>query len=400
MTGVAIRTSKIGEHAYRADTWNPARDAGGQHIRHIDLSSVDNEQKRVAGHQNILAEEAPSRARQLVRAGDILVSTVRPNLNGVACVPAKLDGATASTGFCVLRPDPRRIVPEYLFHWVKSPAFVDEMIRKATGASYPAVSDKIIFESEIPLPPIEEQRRIAAILDQADLLRRKRRQSLTLLEDLIESSCQETLVKWAPMNREMMTIGDICDVQGGLQVSGARKAAPIEVPYLRVANVYRNRLWLDEVKTLKATESEISRTSLKKADILVVEGHGNAEEIGRAAIWDGSIEGCVHQNHLIRMRVTADQMEPHFICRYLNSIEGRKHLLSRGKTTSGLNTISVSDVRETRVPNMPAPLQREFVAKIAAIGQAKKLHETHLVRLDALFVSLQHRAFRGEFSKP
>jgi type I restriction enzyme S subunit len=182
MSSIALKT--LGEHVVKVAMWNPLREAVDQEFRYIDLSSVDNQSKEIIEWQTVVGQEAPSRARQIVEAGDVLVSKVRPNLNGVARVPNELDGATASTGFCVLRTDPRKLSAEYLFQWVKSPQFVVAMVQQATGASYPAVSDRIIFASKIPLPSLSEQRRIAAILDRADELRRKRRASLSLLERL------------------------------------------------------------------------------------------------------------------------------------------------------------------------------------------------------------------------
>jgi type I restriction enzyme S subunit len=125
----------VGDFVVRASTWNPARDGAGTWIKYIDLSSIDNEVKSIVSSQQIFATEAPSRARQLVKAGDVLVSTVRPNLNGVARVPPELDGATASTGFCVLRPNPQKLLSDYLYQWVRTPFFVTAMINKATGAS-------------------------------------------------------------------------------------------------------------------------------------------------------------------------------------------------------------------------------------------------------------------------
>lgn len=134
-----------------------------------------------------MGSEAPSRARQLVQTNDVLVSTVRPNLNSVAVVTEEFNGATASTGYTVLRPLPEILDSQYLFHWVKADHFINEMIKLAIGQSYPAVSDKIILNSKIPLPPIEEQRRIASILDQADELRRKRQQAIEKLDQLLQA---------------------------------------------------------------------------------------------------------------------------------------------------------------------------------------------------------------------
>jgi hypothetical protein len=89
---------------------------GRTRITYFDISCIDNRTKRLMAPQRIAVDAAPSRARQLVQADDVLVSTVRPNLNAVALVPAEFDGEIASTGFCVLRPQPKQLCPEYLFY--------------------------------------------------------------------------------------------------------------------------------------------------------------------------------------------------------------------------------------------------------------------------------------------
>lgn len=177
----------IGDLVEPISSWTPERDDRDGGFTYIDLSAVDQDAKAITAARVLPCSEAPSRARQLVRAGDVLVSTVRPNLNGVAVVPPELDGATASTGFCVLRPNPRELDGRYLYHWVRSPHFIRDMVRKATGANYPAVSDRIIRETTFPVPPPPQQRRIAEILDRADALRAKRRAALKKLDELTQS---------------------------------------------------------------------------------------------------------------------------------------------------------------------------------------------------------------------
>lgn len=301
--------------------WNPLKAEAEAVFTYIDLSAVDQDTKSIVAANEVTCAEAPSRARQLVASGDVLVSTVRPNLNGVALVPDEFHGATASTGFCVIRPKPSQLDSRYIYHWVRSPAFVSEMISLATGASYPAVSDKIILGSRIPLPPLLEQRRIAAILDQADALRAKRREALAQLDHLTQAIFVEMFGDPVtnPKGWPLIPTGLLSDVQGGLQVTSARSALPVEVPYLRVANVHRGYLQMDEIKTIRATPAEVKRTLLAVNDLLVVEGHGNPEEIGRSALWTGQIDPCIHQNHLIRVRFDSARVVPVFACAYLNS---------------------------------------------------------------------------------
>src|SRR3546814_18951793 len=129
----------IGDFVERVQTWSPQTEGGNSSIRYIDIGAVSQTEKAITEAQTVEAADAPSRARQKVRAGDILVSTVRPNLNAVAVVPDDLDGATASTGFTVLRPDARNLTRNFLFQWVRSPAFITQLMKLATGTSSPAV---------------------------------------------------------------------------------------------------------------------------------------------------------------------------------------------------------------------------------------------------------------------
>lgn len=122
---------------------NPQKNGEG-FFQYIDIASVDNDKKEISMVKLISNRDAPSRARQLILCGDVLVSTVRPNLNAVALVPNDLDGSICSTGFCVLRANPQKIHAKYLYHWVKSAYFVDSISALARGAGYPAVSERDI----------------------------------------------------------------------------------------------------------------------------------------------------------------------------------------------------------------------------------------------------------------
>ena len=114
------------------------------------------------------------------------------------------------------------------------------------------------------------------------------------------------------MSWPTVTLSECGEVQGGLQVTRKRQSLPIQRPYRRVANVYRDRLDLSEVKSIQTTELEATRTRLQQGDLLFVEGHANPNEVGRVALWDGSIADCLHQNHLIRVRLDPSVLLPAF----------------------------------------------------------------------------------------
>lgn len=340
------------------------------------------------------------RPDQFLQSGDILVSSANSwNLVGKCCWIPPLDSISSFGGFVsVLRGNPSKVDPRYLYHWFSSSriqATVRSFGRQTTNISN--LNIERCLSLRLPLPPLESQRRIAEMLDRADELRAKRREALAHLDDLAQSIFLDMFGQPVrnPRGWPMSRIEDVADVQGGLQLSGSRSRHPIEMPYLRVANVRRGRLDLIEIKTLRASESEVARTSLRDQDLLIVEGHGNPEEIGRAALWDGSVSPCVHQNHLIRARFNPASIAPIFASYYVNSPGGRRHLLRAGKTTSGLNTISVSDVRSTPIATPPLDLQHTFASRVANLDVLKAAHRGSLAELDGLFASLQDRAFRG-----
>jgi type I restriction enzyme S subunit len=348
-----------------------------------------------------IKESFVKRTDQFLQSGDILVSSANSwNLVGKCCSVSELPWRATFGGFVsVLRPDPERVDARYLFRWFA--ADTTQVNVRSFGQQTTNISNLNIERClglPIPVPPLVEQRRIAEVLDRAEALRAKRRAALAQLDTLTQALFLDLFGDPAtnPKGWEVGNLGDLAVVQGGLQVSASRKNNPIEVPYLRVANVYRNGLDLREVKTLRATPAEIARTTLVKDDLLIVEGHGNPAEIGRCALWDGSTDGCVHQNHLIRARLDRRRLQPLYACEYLNSAAGRQHLLRSGKTTSGLNTISVSDVRDTPIAVPALVVQQEFSRQVAVVEKVRNAFRSSLVHLDALFASLQHRAFRGE----
>ena len=132
-------------------------------FQYVDITSVSNVQKCITEARSILGKDAPSRARQVIRTNDVIVATTRPNLNAVALVPAELDDQICSTGFCVLRAG-ADLLPEYLFAFVRHESFIKALTDLVKGALYPAVTDGQVKAQLLPLPPLAEQQRIAAIL--------------------------------------------------------------------------------------------------------------------------------------------------------------------------------------------------------------------------------------------
>ena len=381
-------------------TWNPLRADLDDAFNYIDLSAVDQETKQIVAARELPCAEAPSRARQLVVTGDVLISTVRPNLNGVAQITAEFDGATASTGFCVLRPDTAKLNASYLFQWVKSGNFVDDMVRKATGASYPAVSDRIVGDSLIPLPPLPEQRRIAAILDQAETLRTQRRAALTQLDSLTQSLFLDMFGDPERFEWPLALLGDIVDEDNGSIRTGPFGSQLLHSEFVdegiavlgidnAVANEFR---WGERRYVTPAKYQQLKRYTVRPGDVLIT----IMGTCGRCAVVPDDIPVAINTKHLCCISVDRQRMTPIFLHTYfLQHPIARKYLeqTAKGAIMSGLN-LGIIKAMPISVP--PLPLQQTFATRIQAIEALKATHRAALAQLDALFASLQQRAFAGQ----
>ena len=135
-------------------------------IKYIDISSIDNKRNVMTGYTEYVLCEAPSRAQQHIKKGDIVVSTVRPNLRNVAMTEFEDDNLVASSGFCVLRAV--KCLPEYLLAIVCSDKFTDDITKVVTGANYPAIKDSDIMNYQVSMPPMELQEEFADFVNQVD----------------------------------------------------------------------------------------------------------------------------------------------------------------------------------------------------------------------------------------
>ncbi|MER2541330.1 MAG: restriction endonuclease subunit S, partial [Azonexus sp.] len=205
-----------------------------------------------------------------------------------------------------------------------------------------------------------------------------------------------------PAGWEWFKLADVADISGGLTKNQKRELLSMTRPYLRVANVYANRLELNEVHNIGVTESELGRVALEKGDLLIVEGNGSIDQIGRVALWGGQIAGCVHQNHLIKAR-PLKQVAPKFLLYFLMSEIGRKFIVRAASSTSGLHTLSISKVEGLFVPHCFDEEQAEVVAELESkLSEADQLDQTlatALQQADALRQSILKKAFHGQLVK-
>ena len=140
---------------------NP-KEAADQEFKYVDISSVDIKIGRVINPQDMLGSDAPSRARKVIRTGDVIVSTCRPTRGAITIVPDALDDQICSTAFSVVRAKPSEVIPAFL-HWVlRLPSTLEQFRKWSTGSSYPAILDEDVEKTLVPIPNLIVQKEIMA----------------------------------------------------------------------------------------------------------------------------------------------------------------------------------------------------------------------------------------------
>jgi type I restriction enzyme S subunit len=253
--------------------------------------------------------------------------------------------------------------------------------------------------------PVTEQERIVAEIEKqfsrldeavANLKRVKanfKRYKASVLQGAIKG---ELLNGIDADNWRKRQIAEVADVIGGLTKNPKRQSLPRKMPYLRVANVYANELRLDDVEEIGVADNEVKKLLLRRGDLLVVEGNGSVDQIGRVALWTGAIPNCVHQNHLIKVRF-GEEVVPEWALIWLLSPTGRQEIERVSSSTSGLHTLSTGKVGKLLLPVPQVPEQLRLVDEVdrrmSVIREAESEVDVNLKRAEALRQSILHRAF-------
>ena len=272
------------------------------------------------------------------------------------------------------------------------------------GATRPRVGLDALKNYRIEVPPLAEQRRIVARIEALFARTRRARADLERIAPLsrryVEAATDLAFTPDGDSAWTTSTAGQLCDIKSGLAL-GKRYAAEAELidrPYLRVANVQRGHLRLDEVKTVRLSEAEASRLTLRDGDILMNEG-GDRDKLGRGWVWEGQIQDCVHQNHVFRLRLRNDAVTPKFVSRYANHA-GARYFLDEGKQTTNLASISMSKVAALPIPVPPAGEAARIDSLLDATDRSARILQADAIRaltlLDRLEQSILAGAFRGE----
>jgi type I restriction enzyme, S subunit len=285
------------------------------------------------------------------------------------------------------------------FHRYLLLSVLNDLRRQTHGSGMVHITKGRFEATPVAVPPIAEQRRIVAAieehfsrLDAADESLRRAHQKLTGLRTRAVEAAFEG--DWP-----RTTLGEIAEIVGGVTKDAKREGDPsfVEVPYLRVANVQRGFLDLTDIATIRVSPEKAKALELKVGDVLFNEG-GDRDKLGRGWVWSGEIERCIHQNHVFRARLR-DSFEPKFVSWHGNTF-GRRWFEEHGRQTTNLASLNLSTLKSFPVPAPPAEEQRRVVAEVErqlSIADAMATEIDHALRRSAaLRRSILEQAFSGK----
>lgn len=354
-----------------------------------------------AGPPEITKGSAIGSTKQVIQPRDVLLSKIVPHIRRAWIVGSDRGRRLIGSGeWIVFRGE--KALPEYLRHVLVGDPFHQQFMQTVSGVGGSLLRARPAFVAaiQIPLPPLPEQRRIAAILDQAETLRTQRRTALAQLDSLTQSIFLDMFGDAERHQWPVATIGDIVDEENGSIRTGPFGSQLLHSEFVQegvavlgidnaVANEFR---WGERRYVTPAKYRELKRYTVRPGDVLIT----IMGTCGRCAVVPDDIPLAINTKHLCCISIDRQQMTPSFLHTYfLLHPTARKYLeqTAKGAIMAGLN---LGIIKAMPIPLPPLPLQQTFATRIQAIEALKATHRSALSALDALFAALQQRAFAGE----
>ncbi|WP_457485380.1 restriction endonuclease subunit S [Teichococcus aerofrigidensis] len=341
------------------------------------------------------------RADQILREGDILISSANSwNLVGKCCwVPALESPGTFGGFVTVLRADPRRAHARYLYRWLSSDpiqATLRSFGRKTTSISNLDLGRTL--DLTLNLPSLEEQRRIAAILDEADALRAKRRAALAQLDEMARAIFVEMFgdPDQNPRMWPILPLGSL--IADGPQNGLYRPASDYGdgAPILRIDSFYDGVVTgMQKLKRLRISDAEQSLYALRPGDI-VVNRVNSMEYLGKSALIPDLPEPTVFESNMMRFSLDPGTANPRFVIEILQTEYIKRQIRCSAKHAVNQSSINQKDVASFQIICPPLGEQVSFATRLTSLDRIKEANLQAIAMANSLFSSLQHRAFRGE----
>lgn len=332
--------------------------------------------------------------------GDILVAKITPCFENGKIAMARISQrhGFGSTEFHVIRPKASQLDARYLLHFLRQPRLRIEGERKMTGSAGQRRVPRHFLEGlDIPLPPFLEQQRMADVLDQAEILRAKRRYALAKLDTLTQSLFCDRFgdPRSNPKGWSETTVGEIAPFisSGMTPLGGSSVYQTSGILFIRSQNVLMNGVDFSDVAYVSDDlHRQMKRTWVKNGDVLL---NITGASIGRVHYYSGENDTANVNQHVCIIRVDRNQILPAFLSRFLSAPSYQAQIVGQnsGATRQAFN---FEQIRRFKIFLPPMELQIEFVRQESLVAELRAKYSASLNKLNTLFASLQHRAFKGE----
>jgi type I restriction enzyme, S subunit len=332
-------------------------------------------------------------ASKLSRAGDIILG-IRASIGSKVLSDREY---CLGRGVAGLRASPR-LDSRYLWHWLEEVRV--ELLSKGRGATFLQVNRQDIRELQIPLPPLAEQKRIAAILDAADALRAKRREALAQLDALLQSTFLTLFGDPVAENWPVTTIEEVAAPDSGSIRTGPFGSQLLHseftnhgIAVLGIDNAVANEFrWGEKRFISEAKYKHLKRYTVRPGDVIIT----IMGTCGRCAVVPDTIPTAINTKHLCCITLDHSKCLPIFLHGFFLRHPMAKSYLGRAAKGAIMSGLNMGLIKSMPIPLPPLPLQQKFATIVESIERQKTTQRAHLAELDALFAALQHRAFRGE----
>lgn len=334
-------------------------------------------------------------SKQVVLPGDVLLSKIVPHIRRAWIVGSDRGHRIIASGeWIVFRGV--RIDPRYLRQVLVGDPFHAQFMNTVAGVGGSLVRARPshVARIEIPLPPLAEQQRIAEVLDRAEALRAKRRAALAELDSLTQSLFLDLFGDPAtnPKSWPIRVIRDL--LESASYGTSEKSGATGEFPVLRMNNISRTgEMDFTDLKFMDLEASQQDRYLVRTGDVLFNRTN-SVELVGKTGVYREA-KPVAYAGYLIRLRVTKEN-HPEYLSAFLNSAYSKAMLRAMCKSIIGMANINATEIQGMKIPAPPIALQQEFARRVGAVEKLKQAQRTALAEQDALFATLQHRAFRGE----
>lgn len=302
-------------------------------------------------------------------------------------------GWPIDTTFYLEMRHPDQVDLRYLY-WALSRAGLD---RRAITTSIPGLNRDELYRTRIPLPPLAEQRRIAAVLDKADAIRRKRRESLRLLDEFLRSAFLEMFGDAVKNEKawEVVELG-VCFVTKPIIGTITRGSDDGELRLVRVGELGEHGVAIDRCARVTVSDRDASRFEAQPGDLLLARAIGSEQHLGKASVLQTVSERVIFDSHVMRLRFDPNRLRASFFWQWLQTAGGRRLFLKHGGRTAVQFNINASQVAEVRLALPPIEEQERFLELASRARLVQQNLGEAVTSCGRLFNSLVQRTFRGD----